>query len=81
MAHHHLGFHLLCGIQGNANQNDNRSTAEGQIMHAGKCSKDDGSSAISARNRAPIKVILERILAIKSDVGLPGRMPGIVPLF
>ena len=30
---------------------------------------------------APIKVILDKIFEIKSEVGLPGRIPGIAPPF
>ena len=35
VAHHHLGFHLLYGIERNADQDDNRCAAHGKAAHAG----------------------------------------------
>ena len=40
-----------------------------------------GTIAMNARKSEPISVIREIIFAIKSVVGLPGLIPGIVPLF
>ena len=40
-----------------------------------------GRTATTLRKRAPIRVILEIMPCKKSDVGCPGRMPGMAPLF
>ena len=40
-----------------------------------------GRIAITPRNSAPIRVIREMILPMKSEVGLPGRIHGIAPEF
>ncbi len=61
MTHHHLRFHLFHGIQRNANQDDDRGTTHGQVVHTGNSAESNGSKAMTARNNAPIKVILERI--------------------
>jgi hypothetical protein len=40
-----------------------------------------GRIAITASARAPISVILERTFLMYDEVGLPGRIPVIVPPF
>ena len=40
-----------------------------------------GKTAITPRNIAPTIAIFQMTLEMKSEVGLPGRMPGIAPLF
>ena len=41
MAHHHLRFHLLHGIQRNTNQDDDGSTAQRQVVHTGSSSEQN----------------------------------------
>ena len=43
--------------------------------------KTMGNTAMMPRNMAPTSVTLEMTRAMKSEVGFPGRMPGIAPLF
>ena len=40
-----------------------------------------GRIAITLKNIAPISVILDKIFEMKSEVDLPGRIPGIAPPF
>ena len=40
-----------------------------------------GRMAMTASISAPVRVVLEMIRLMKSEVGFPGRMPGMAPLF
>ena len=42
MAHHHLGFHLFCCVERNADQNDNRGSTKRHVGQTAHTAEDDG---------------------------------------
>ena len=77
MTHHHFRLQRADGFQCYADNDQDGSTTHCQRtevrVHPVQSDREDRNDAQEERTH-------QRILAIKSAVGLPGRMPGMPPL-
>ena len=72
MTQHHLGFQLLDGLKGNAHNNDDRSAAQGQAIHAGHVGIDNRNQGHKSQEQGPDQGDFGKDLRDKVRRGLAG---------
>ena len=79
MTHEHLGFQLFHGFKRYTHDNQNGCTSQREAAHSGQRSIHNRKQGDQRQEQCTDQSNLGKDFGNKIDVGLPGRIPGIVP--